>query len=194
MFAYCGNNPINKDDQNGNLPKWIKAPIKWFAKKVLNPAFSSIKRYWARYTTGTSSRGYTIGGAFGLSLSISFGFTSDRNGDVGAILTINYLGGGTPSAFAGKYINTTDAPNIYLQRGPSTQVGGSVDVLGVAVGAEHVFFEDAETYAKYHGNTLVAGIGPPIPVEMHGETGYSWVAGFNIFDSWEKVYTIIMQW
>lgn len=46
----------------------------------------------------------------------------------------------------------------------------------------------------YHSGTVLVGIGVPIPAELHGEIGYSYVYGFNLYDAIEDIYIIIMEW
>ena len=37
LYAYCFNNPVNMDDQDGNWPKWLKKAAKWVKNKVIDP-------------------------------------------------------------------------------------------------------------------------------------------------------------
>lgn len=47
----------------------------------------------------------------------------------------------------------------------------------------------------YQGTTISIGFGVScIPAEIHGEIGYSWVYGFNIYDEMNNVYNRIMEW
>ena len=47
----------------------------------------------------------------------------------------------------------------------------------------------------YQGTTISTSFGVScIPAEIHGEIGYSWVYGFNIYDEMNNVYNRIMEW
>lgn len=47
----------------------------------------------------------------------------------------------------------------------------------------------------YQGTTISTGFGVScIPADIHGEIGYSWVYGFNIYDEMNNVYDRIMEW
>jgi len=76
----------------------------------------------------------------------------------------------------------------------SYESGGSADVLGASLGAEYVMFTDPETNAIYHGGTVLAGIGAPVPLEFHTGASYSWVYGINVYDEIDKLYIKIMEW
>lgn len=112
--------------------------------------------------------------------------TKDRKGNVGIIVSAN-TGGGTPSASLSKYKSKTNAPTIYHQKGTSAQIGGSIDI-GASLGLKYVVFPDSTTNDVYQGTTISTGfVVSCIPAEIHGEIGYSWVYGFNI-------YNMIMEW
>lgn len=119
--------------------------------------------------------------------------TKDRKGNVGIIVSAN-TGGGTPSASLSKYKSKTNAPTIYHQKGTSAQIGGSIDI-GTSLGLEYVVFPDSTTNDVYQGTTISTGFGVScIPAEIHGEIGYSWVYGFNIYDEMNNIYNRIMEW
>ena len=47
LFAYCGNNPVNMSDPDGNWPKWIETAANWVNNKIIQPVkrvFSSLKQ------------------------------------------------------------------------------------------------------------------------------------------------------
>ena len=191
LFMYATNNPINNSDPSGN---WIiKDAIKWAAKNVVKPVVKKIQKVVASLGDGTRTFGINGSAAFGADVSGSVGITTDNKGNIGVIIT-GCTWGGTPNASASVYETMTTAPDIYKQRGMSTQIGGSADVSGVSVGAEYLFFQDSETNQIYHSGTVLAGIGTPIPAELHGEIGYSYVYGFNVYDVMEDIYIKIMEW
>ena len=191
LFIYCANNPVTSSDPSGH---WIvKNAIKWVVKNVVRPVVRSTKKATASFGNSTRTVGINGSAAFGGDVSGSLGITTDNKGNIGVIIT-GCTGGGTPIASASVYQTVTTAPDIYKQRGMSTQIGGSADVCGVSVGAEYSFFKDSETNKIYHSGTVLVGIGVPIPAELHGEIGYSYVYGFNLYDAIEDIYIIIMEW
>ena len=191
LFIYAANNPINNSDPSG---KWIiKDAIKWVAKKVVKPGAKVLKKALTSLGNATRSSGITASVALGVEVSISLGITTDNKGHIGFIAS-GSMGVGIPSASVSGYINNTNAPDIYKQRGSSTQVGGSADIYGIGAGAEISSFQDPQTKEYYHGTTISAGISEPIPAELHGGKGYSFVYGFNMFDIMEYVYIKIMEW
>lgn len=127
------------------------------------------------------------------SLSGSLSVTTDTKGNVG-IAVSGGVGGGSPSASVGVIQTATTAPDIYQQRGSSTQVGGSADIMGISIGIETSIFQNSDTLDTYYGGNLMAGIGAPIPAELHGEVAYSYVNGINIYDAMENIYITIMDW
>ena len=88
----------------------------------------------------------------------------------------------------------TNAPDIYKQRGTSYQTGGSGSFCDISAGLEYLTFKDTSSNQVYQGGTVFAGVGSPIPIEFHGEVGYSYVIGINIFDIAEKACDKIMEW
>ena len=36
-YAYCGNNPVNMDDHDGNWPKWIEDTANWVKDNIVQP-------------------------------------------------------------------------------------------------------------------------------------------------------------
>jgi len=193
QFAYCFNNPVNMDDSTGNWPQWIKNTVKWVAKNVIKPVVKKIQETVGTIGNVTGVLGYNASAAIGVDVSLSVGVTSDTKGNVGVIFT-GCAGGGTPSAAFSAFGTINSSPDIFSQRGPSTQVGGSFDYSGVNVGGEYSFFQNYETNEIYQGLSIFGGIGVPIPIELHGERGYSFVFGINIYDIAEKIYIKIMDW
>lgn len=131
---------------------------------------------------GTETVGVTGSAAFGAALSGSLGITRDNKGNMGIALSFN-VGGGFPSAGAGGYKTTTNAPNIYKQSGHGSTIGASGGPGVVAAGIEYNMLIDQEESCVYHGSTVSATYGfYPTIVEVHGEVGYTWVWGVNVYD------------
>lgn len=190
LFAYVANNPINNHDANG---QWIiKNAIKWVSEKVVKPAVDYIKKTTSKVNR-TRTRGVCANANWGPGVNVSIGVTTDTKGNIGFIVSTN-ASGGTPSAGVNCFETTTTAPTIYKQQGASYESGGSADVLGVSLGAEYVLFTDFETNDIYHGGTVLAGIGAPVPLEFHTGASYSWVYGINVYDEIDKLYIKIMEW
>lgn len=188
---YAANNPINNSDPAG---QWIiKDAIKWLAKNVLNPITNVVKQANASKGDHTYTSGVNGAASFGVGVSVSVGTTYDNNGNVGVIVT-GAIGGGTPSASISAYKTETSAQNIYKQAGVSLQTGGSASIGLISFGAEYSLFPDTETSEVYRGGTALIGVSVPIPAEIHGEIGYSFVWGFNVYDVLDKVYIKIMEW
>ena len=146
---------------------------------------------------GNQTRTVGVNGCVALvsDVSGSVGITTDHNGNIGVIIT-TCAGAGTPAASASVFKTVTNAPEIYDQRGLSAQVGGSGEVSGLSVGAEYSVFYDYKNEQTYQGITILEGVSAPAPVsvEMHVEFAYSFVYGFNIYDSMKLVYDQIMEW
>lgn len=66
--------------------------------------------------------------------------------------------------------------------------------MGVSIGAEVTTFSDLTSKQTYWGGTVMAGIGAPIPAELHGDITYTKVFYINIFDSFDELYNRIMEW
>lgn len=73
---------------------------------------------------------------------------------------------------------------------------GNVGIdIGASLGLEYVVFPDSTTNDVYQGTTISTGFGVScIPADIHGEIGYSWVYGFNIYDEMNNIYNRIMEW
>lgn len=187
---YTGNNPVNNSDDSGQ--GLLKNAIKWVAKSVIKPAIKKIENKMNLRKNKTQTTGVNFSAAFGADISFSFGFTRDNKGNLGVVCT-GCVGGGTPSASISAYKTITSAPNIYKQKGLSTQIGGSFSIKDISIGAEYVYFQDKDD--AYHGITFLCGIGiPGVSVEIHGEEGFSVVYGFNTFDVLRGFYIKIMEW
>ena len=89
----------------------------------------------------------------------------------------------------------TNAKNIYSQRGVGLQTGGSVSIAGGSLGVEYLLFPNSDdAYGAYHGISYSAGIGAPIPFEMHSELTYSWLKGKNVYDTFDILNAKVMGW
>ena len=190
VFAYCSNNPVNYSDPTGH--GIVKNAIKWISKKIIRPIIKKVKGKMGSKKNMTKTTGLNVSVAFGVDVSGSFGLTKDNKGNVGIVGT-GCLGGGTPNASVSAFKTVTSAPDIYKQKGMSTQIGGSFTVMEIGVGGEYVYFQDKD--GAYQGVTVLGGIGvSAIPAEIHGEEGFSVVYGFNVFDVLEGLYIKIMEW
>ena len=121
---------------------------------------------------GTLTVGRMASAAFGIEASASLGITADRKGNIGLALALNG-GGGFPSAGIGGFVSANSAPSIFAQEGWGGSVGASGGPEIVAGGVEY-----------NHGGalSLTFGLYPTI-VEAHGEVGYTWVWGINVYDA-----------
>ena len=174
MFAYCGNNPIIRNDATGYGWSDIWNNVKnWLTGQKEKAASSS---------SGTCTFGITGSAAFGISGTVSLGVTFDQKGNLGLAATING-GGGFPTAGIGVFGSLSSAPNIYKQSGLGTSVGASGGPGVIAVGGDYNIMIDQEEDKVYHGGSINASVGLyPTVVEVHGEAGYTGVIGFNVFD------------
>ena len=176
MFAYCGSNPVTRIDPTGH--KWME-PL-W---EHVRDQLISEKEKATTSRNKTTSTGLTASAAFGVGVSVSLGLTKDTKGNVGVALTING-GGGFPSLGAGGYKSESNAPTIYHQEGWGAVVGASGGPVAVAVGGEYNMMIDQDNNCTYHGATVSATYGfYPTLVEVHGEAGYTWVWGTNVYDA-----------
>ena len=191
LFIYAANNPANNSDPTG---QWIvKDGIKWLAKNVAKPLAKTLQQALPKLIKGTTQVGGTLTGAFGISETASAGIAFDGEGNLGVTIT-GGGGGGSPSASACLYFTKTNAPTVSKLEGLSAQIGGSADVMGVSIGAEVTTFSDLTSKQTYWGGTVMAGIGAPIPAELHGDITYTKVFYINIFDSFDELYNRIMEW
>ena len=201
MFAYCYNNPINMDDQDGNCPQWIKDGVKWVAKNIGKPVVKCIQNTLAKvdltYSTGVNLCGtpsiWMFNGQIGLSIDTKGNVAIQASGDGGVT-------GGTPSFSITRYKSITNAPSIDKLNGTYYQVGGSVavpiEVIPFAAGGDVMIVPDSELNAAYVGITGNVGFGIP-GAEGHVEWGETVTlpnTRFNLFDVAQSVYIKIMEW
>ena len=174
MFAYCGNNPVIRNDATGYGWNDIWSGVKkWLTRQ---------KEEAASNTGGTGTIGLTASAAFGGGGTISLGVTFDQKGNLGLVGTAN-AGGGFPTASIGAFASVSSATNIYKQSGLGTSVGASGGPGVIAVGGDYNIMIDQEEDKVYHGGSINASVGLyPTVVEVHGEVGYTEVIGFNVFD------------
>jgi hypothetical protein len=111
----------------------------------------------------------------------------DDNLNLGFAVTTGGGGyGGGPFEWGGinggGVVQVTTADTIHQLRGIGSQTGGSViggPDLGDAVGAELVIQKGSVV-----GVDINVGVGAnvPLPFEMHGMVGKTWVGGVNLWD------------
>ena len=200
VFVYCFNNPVNMEDDAGNWPQWVeniangfKDGVKWVADKVVKPVVKKVESALEK-TDIVITNGYTANAAAIPSGSAGISLNIDSKGNV-AIQTTVGGGAGTPTAGISNNFGLMSAPDIYALEGLGGQYGGSVAIGPVAAGAEYVNAFDQLNGKTYHGFSLSAGVGAPVPVEFHGEvTNTSTLYTFNIFDEMRNIYHKIMEW
>lgn len=174
LFAYCSNNPIIRMDHTGyTWNEFLDEIIAWIRGR---------KEAALHRADGTSGAGINLSFAAGLAAGTSVGYTYDRKGNIGVFATVSG-GGGFPSASASLLGNSTTAPDIYGQSGLGVNIGGSGSAK-LSVGGEYNILINTDKGIAYHGATVNAGIGfaIPSPVELHGEVGYTFVKGVNVYD------------
>ncbi len=154
---------------------------KSFWKKVKNWIVRK-KEKTATKKNITATIGLTGSAAFGGGASASIGLTEDTKGNIGLSLTVNG-GGGFPNLGGGGFVSVNNTPTIYEQSGFGTVVGASGGPWVVAIGGEYNMLINQEEDRVYHGATISATVGLyPTIVEVHGEVGYTWVWGVNMYD------------
>ena len=195
LFLYAANNPLNNSDPSGHwiIKNAFKKAVKWVAKNIAKPIAHTARKVLPKLIKGTVQVGGTVAGAFGISGVASAGLACDGKGNIGVTVTVGG-GGGSPSASACLYNTKTTAPSIDKLNGISAQIGGSADVLGVSVGAEMTAFSDSNSSQAYFGGTVMAGVGAPVPVELHGDITYTKVFYINIFECFDTLYDKLMKW
>ena len=192
MFAYCGNNPVNASDPLGRW--YIKDGIKWLTKNVMKPVTDSVQKAMGKLGNATHSAGVAVSAAFGGGISGTIGLATDNQGNVGFVASWSILAA-SPNASVSVYRSFTNAPSIKNLEGISVVAGGSVDVYGVSIGGEFTSFADIDTNDIYVGGAVSAGVGAPIPIEVHGGVNNARVGGmFNVFDVLNKLYNRISAW
>jgi hypothetical protein len=188
MFAYCLNNAISLVDASGTRSvlndRAMGGNSSPPAQKTspVEETIELLEQFAESSGSGTITYGLTVSGAFGIAGSASVGITMDRKGNIGISYTVN-SGGGFPSVSVGRFVSVNNAPTIYHQEGWGTVVGVSGGPEVIAVGGEYNMLIDQANNTVYHGGTVsvTAGLYPAC-VEAHGEVGYTWVRGLNIFD------------
>ena len=160
-------------------------------EKVIKPILDFFQINKGRQAT--FAKGINGSLSAGICVSAAAGYTYDYEGNIGVILTIA-AGGGTPNASLSLFENSTSAPIIYDQRGPSFQTGSSVSAFGGGFGYEYSSFKNTATGNVYYGNSALGGIGAPVPGEIHAEAAYTFVFGFNAVKQLESLYICIMEW
>ena len=199
LYAYCFNNPINIEDENGNWPQWIKNSFKWVAKNIVKPIVKSVQENLSK-VDATYSTGVNISGTPSIfNFNIQAGVSIDTQGNVA--LQYSTGGGfttGSPSLSVTGYKSVTNAPSIYELEGMGYQIGGSIGVpiygVSLALGADLNVLEVKDKTCI--GMTTNAGFGTP-GAEFHvewGKTGTVPGTQFNIFDVAEDIYIKIMEW
>ena len=179
LFAYCGGDPINRIDSTGR--GWLENKWNGFWQRV--KSWSSDKKEKVKNNNNiTITKGITASASMGAGVSTSLGATVDTKGNIGMSITVNG-GGGFPSAGIGEFISANNAPTIFEQGGLGATVGVSGGPWVVAPGVDYNMLINQENDCVYHGGTLSVSYGLyPTLVEVHGEVGYTWVWGLNIFD------------
>ena len=202
MFAYCGNNPVSREDPTGHsYCKVYFDSFSPFDTGLVNVAGcagggsgfvggncvttsvngtepSQPKR------TGTTTRGFSFSATFIVGVCLDIGITYDKKGNIGFLFSYSIVSG-SPSIGVSKFVTKTNAPDIYAQEGPGVATGGSASVMGTiaSVGLEtSVIMDKDDLSAKYVGQTLSGGLGFGPPGEYHASTGNTNVVGFNIWD------------
>ena len=209
QFAYCVINPVNCIDQTGKWGERIKNifagvvnavedaaidagkfVIKRFVKNYLKPRVDYAEVWYKFFVRGTSAVSVNLSGAFGVAGSASAGVAIGHDGDVGMYYSAG-IGGGIPSFSGGVGISFTNAPSITNLNGIGTQTGGSISMGSLNIGADvSIFNNNGNTYS---GVGAVVGIGvKPIPVELHSVITQTTVISFNLFESSDTFYQIIM--
>ena len=163
-----------RQDSEGHSWKSFWGNVKnWIVKK---------KEKAANKNNITTTIGITGSAAFGGGVSASLGVTQDTKGNLGFALTTNG-GGGFPNVGGGAFVSVNNTPTIYEQSGLGTVVGASGGPWVVAIGGEYNMLINQEKDRVYHGATISATAGLyPTVVEVHGEVGYTWVRGVNMYD------------
>lgn len=201
LSVYCFNNPVNRDDQDGNWSQRLKNAVKWVAKNVVKPAVKGLQNSLSKVDL-TCSTGYNI--SFSPSI-VSFngqiGFSADTKGNFA--IQASGCGGftsGTPGVSVTRYTSVTNAPDIDRTNGEGYQVGGSlgvpIEMVPMAIGGDIMIMPDSEANDVYYGATGNVGLGTPggeIHVEI-GTTGTVPGTRFNAYDIAQSIYIEIMEW
>ena len=201
LFAYCFNNPVNMDDQDGNWPKWIKNTVKWVAKNIVKPVVKTVQKTLSKvdltYSTGVNVSGtpgaWIFNGQIGLSMDTKGNVAIQASGGGG-------ITGGNPGISITRYQSVTNAPNIDKLNDAYYQVGGSIAVpiedVPIAVGGDVMFMPDPALNTGYFGLTGNVGFCTP-GKEFHVEWGTTVTlpyTQFNIYEVARFVYIKIMEW
>ena len=202
MFAYCGNNPVNREDPTGHAFMQVDyntsgQPIGMFVDVGCGSASCGLfgantvslveDKEPITERTGTTAYGLSLSGAFGIAGSVAFAVTFDERGNVGFMFTKS-IGGGTPSAGINLFKTTTNAPSIQDQAGGGLNMGGSVSVGPLSAGGEYNMLLAGED--MYHGYTVEAGTGIGLPAEFHA--AYSDTNVWEIFNLYEALWGIVI--
>ena len=199
MFAYCGNDPVNASDSNGEVPQWLKDAVRWLATEVAKPTIkyfqSELEQIDLTVSIGFNSSGspsfWSFNGQIGASFDTKGNFAMQYQ-------TMGGVTNGTPSFSGSVYGAITCAPSIYALEGDSCQMGGSiaapVDGIPAYVGGDFLLIP-TERGLRYgiQGNI---GCGTP-GAEVHVEWGTTTTkpgSQFNIFSEAARIYRAIIKW
>ncbi|MBQ6262606.1 MAG: carbohydrate binding domain-containing protein [Clostridia bacterium] len=199
MYAYCCNNPVNMDDQNGDLPEWLyKFAIKWVASNIIKPVVKGAEALLSNINA-TYSRGIALtASSYGVSSSIQGGFSMDTTGTIALQYSTVVGGSSSPGVSLTEYNTLTNAPKIENLQGDGFQLGVSagayVEGVPVSAGADINLIPDPNEGKLYKGGTLSGGFGSP-GFEAHGEKSNTHtIFKTNIFNTARSIYHLIMEW
>ena len=121
LFAYCGNNPVNLSDENGDWPKWLETTVKVASVVIAVAAVVATVAAVSAFTAGTGSLAAVYGATILLGAALSGINGGVANQSKGSSYANGYLGGATGGAIQATCSKTPGG----------TIVGGAV---GVTVG------------------------------------------------------------
>ncbi|NPV92179.1 MAG: RHS repeat-associated core domain-containing protein [Firmicutes bacterium] len=185
LYAYCGNNPVNRTDPSGTTPGYNDATgectnnqpgvtytdvsVAVYTDDEGNITGYSVNgNYISTESSWSGTRGIGLSGQTeaGLVLSVNWQVVWDGQGNKGITLTfVPLTGGGTIDASLCGVYSRTGAMTINDLGGWSTNFGGSVGYV-VTGGVERTYGNN------YTGMTYSGGVGVA-PAEVHATRSYT---------------------
>ena len=157
MFAYCGNDPVNRGDPAGC---WWEDLLKQIYNNVIYPASEIVESVLSHFNSTLS-----IGGALTISLGVvvinyQYSLAIDTSGDV----VWQYTQGDGAGAGMGVsftfFAMTTNAPSVDDLQGIGYQYGGSISD-GFCIGGDGILIPNEDKKQVYTGHDINIGVSSP---------------------------------
>lgn len=158
MFAYCVNNPVNMDDQNGYLPKWVKKVAIGVAAVAIGAAVVAVTggtaaAFLPALVTGLQSAA-TIGAiSAGTSVAVTAVETVATGGNFNSF--ISKAGKAAVDGFADGFMTGRIMAGASMTYGSLLRNSGGIQI-GETPNPNHGRVDIGYGNPKYNGNTILS--------------------------------------